>query len=738
MKDPHGRNVINKNRNSYSKRKKKQKKSRVPKILGICILVGLYLVFILTAVKLYTVIKEKPGKKDFDIYIAYDDQFLDKEEKYLNEDGYVRKEDIPQLLDDVEEVVQKGKNEGVIKSYTRDSGNIFIEFSSGISYLFIPVEQDTLSNGEGEKILTVEPSENDISVNLTRMLTVIDKYYNKLEYTGSYTPVADANLIQETYNSIYEDKDLVPYKYSLQNGNVTIDSFKKWGTGKVIIFEGHGAYNSELHSCLVTEERFLGFDEFSKYKEDIEKKNIVLTSFPQIGKTNIPYSPVRKYCITSKFVDNYFEKMNQPLIFLGACSSAKDDVLAQALLNKGAAVVIGYNETTSMEYEMMTRSMFFYALTRVDEQDKDNNITAAEALWYAKNTIGSSDPFGEYGAELVCISRNNIDEKYTLTGIKETGNDQNQDNQNNQNQDGQNQDNQNDQDKNDISYAEQYYEQLVLTEGLADEHIVTKLRTTEGEGASTVCLAPETGKSGIVFKDIADFDQNGIDDLIVVKLNEYEGKMTLDQCVYFFDQEGKYTISSATKDNPINGTCNFYFYKVGNYMVNIYKADYSGDWIDGLRYEVIDNNVQIHDDEIHIMNYDMDGPNNGESIGEILYIHKDSRYPDAVCYTIDDVNGYYAIYNRGFTLSSAEDVCVDSETEGCDSINSLLRDILGEEFGRIEPTSWDDRWNTDFFPDDVLPECYTILKVNANPSYKTGENTTESDISIEAEYVNSR
>ncbi len=287
-----------------------------------------------------------------------------------------------------------------------------------------------------------------------------------------------------------------------------------------------------------------------------------------------------------------------------------------------------------------------------------------------------------------------------------------------------------------ISFAEQYYERLVLTEGWADEHIETKILTTEDQGASTVCLPPEKGELGIIFKDIADFDKNGIDDLFVVMLSEYEGEVILDQSVYFFDTEGNYNVTSKSNDNPITGNCIFGFYKVGNYVVNIYKEDSSGDWIDGLRYEVIDNNVQMHDDEIHIMNYDLNASNNGESNGEILYIHKDYRCPDSVCYTIDDVEGYYAVYNRGFSLSSANDRCFESELEACDYINSLLSDILSKKVGKIEPTSWADRWNTDFFPNDVLPESYTILKISANSSYKTGENTTESDIIIEKEYIN--
>jgi len=287
-----------------------------------------------------------------------------------------------------------------------------------------------------------------------------------------------------------------------------------------------------------------------------------------------------------------------------------------------------------------------------------------------------------------------------------------------------------------VSFAEQYYKRLESMEGWADEHIETKILTTENQGASTVCLPPEKGKLGIVFKDIADFDKNGIDDLFVVMLSEYEGQVILNQSVYFFDTEGNYNIKSRSNNNPIKGNCIFYFYKVENYVVNIYKEDSSGDWIDGLRYEVIDNHVQMHDDEIHIMNYDLNDSNNGENDDEILYIHKDYRYPDSVCYTIDDVEGYYAVYNRGFSLSSANDRCFESELEACDYINSLLSDILSEKAGKIEPTSWTDRWTTDFFPNDVLPESYTILKISAGSSYKTGENTTESDIIIEKEYVN--
>ena len=86
-------------------------------------------------------------------------------------------------------------------------------------------------------------------------------------------------------------------------------------------------------------------------------------------------------------------------------------------------------------------------------------------------------------------------------------------------------------------------------------------------------------------------------------------------------------------------------------------------------------------------------------------------------------------------LSSAENRCVASEEEGCDIINTLLSDMLDVNIGKMKPVAWDERWNDSFFPTDAPPESYVILKVDASPSYKTGETTTESEIVIRTEYV---
>lgn len=361
------------------------------------------------------------SEEDYEKYIAYDNLLLELETKYLNESGYVSAEDVPQLLDEVEQIVKEGRNEGTISDYNRDAGNIYIKFSSGIGYLFIPYEGNILSNGDGGRILTIEPENDAIAFKMRALFSLIDGWNNKFEFRGPYSATASAELVKNEFGDLYKyscfalPKAFLTHEYALMNEEVTVETMKKWGQNKIIIFEGHGAYNSRVHSCLQTGEEFVGFKRFSKYSKDIENDIIVLTSFPKLYGTEIPYSPVRSYCITSKFVTKYFDRMDNALVFLGACQSGKDDVLAQALLDQGASIVIGYSDITSIEYEMLTRSMFFYKLTQ--EKIPGSYFTVGEAFAYAQKSIGAADPFNEHRAELVCFSKGSIENQYTLNGM---------------------------------------------------------------------------------------------------------------------------------------------------------------------------------------------------------------------------------------------------------------------------------------------------------------------------------
>lgn len=363
------------------------------------------------------------NEADYDTYIEYEDMLLSAEAAYLNSDGYVENSDIPSMFDEVEELIQQGILDDAIESYNRDEYSIFIKFTSGIPYLFVPYQEGMLSSGGGGKILTLEPNENDYSVNQSRILAMLDAWGNDIQYGDSLRPISNAKSIVETLPDLYSYdevpvdlfKPVVGVAGSLRNENVTVERMKALADYKILIWEGHGAYNEEIHSALVTGEPFVGWEEFSKYKDDLEENILVLTSFPTIGDTDIAFSPVRYYCITSKFIEKYLGEMDESLVFLGACESLKDDVLANAFLEKGASIVLGYTEVTSMPYEMLSRSLFFYNLVQTDGLSFPS---VADAYQKTISTVGD-DYYSTNGSILSCISHDGIDNRYTLNGIFE-------------------------------------------------------------------------------------------------------------------------------------------------------------------------------------------------------------------------------------------------------------------------------------------------------------------------------
>lgn len=356
----------------------------------------------------------------YDTYIEYENMLLSVETDYLNDEGYVESSDIPAMLDEVEQLAQQGVSDGTIAYYNREDDNVFIKFASGIPYLFIPYEKDKLSGGGGGQILTIEPTADDYSVNLSYVIAVATAWGCGIEYEDSLRPSSNANLIVENVPDLYTYDYRYPTPYdvvdpirgagaSLRNSNVTIDGMKALADYKVIIWEGHGAYNETIHSALITGESFLGWKDFSKYKTDLEDNTIILTSFPTIPETDIAYSPIRYYGITSKFVEKYIGDMDEALVFLGACSSLKDEVLAQSFLDKGASVVLGYTDITTMYYEMISRTVFFTEL--VKEIDSGYQ-TVAEACRKTIQIVGYDD-----SCVMNCISREGVSERYTLKGI---------------------------------------------------------------------------------------------------------------------------------------------------------------------------------------------------------------------------------------------------------------------------------------------------------------------------------
>lgn len=331
-------------------------------------------------------------EEDFNTFTEFNNNLVDIEEsKYLNEDGYVDENNITPLLDEVEKTVEQGVSDGLIDHYTRDDDNIFIVYESGITNLFIPYQEDTLSGGSSvgknfatiashmskpdtrKKIITVEPFKDSWMVSLSYSIAKIDAINDEnIKTKENLYPKVSANFIVNAQPGKYK------YEDSLINDEVTVDSVKDLGKYDVIIWEGHGAYNEELHSALITGENASIWDYWEMGSSHI---NDMLEH--RVTTTTLKNGPLH-FVITSKFIDEYVGSMRGALVFLGTCSSFKDDELANFFINKGAYAVFGYTDIVRPYYEIYSRAVLFNELTTKGEDGQYKTIDEAYQNTYNK------------------------------------------------------------------------------------------------------------------------------------------------------------------------------------------------------------------------------------------------------------------------------------------------------------------------------------------------------------------
>ena len=380
---------------------------------------------------------DKINYRTYKIYDEFDAGLAEVSLPFYNQEGYVEPESIPGLFDAVESELEKGIDEGTILSYDREDENhcIVINYKSGITELYMPKEETILSGSGSSYITTMEPSRANFSTGAYEVFThlalgIMNEFGEfDLPYHGALWPANCAHMVTDaygetyTYNDIGADNDFfsklpmnpqrtitrgfdiarkaIPLD-SLKTGKyqgeqVTLDAVDDIGKAKVVIWEGHGAYPAGYHSCLVTGHPVTMFNK-SKYKDDLDDHSLLVTS----RELSLEYilgaidalSLDTYYVVTSKYIDKHIEdgSLDGALVFLGACFSAKDDTLAESLINKGADVVFGYSDSVDMPYEMYTRAYIFYYMSQ--------GMTPAQAMKETFDLWGAEDQRGGCHARL--------------------------------------------------------------------------------------------------------------------------------------------------------------------------------------------------------------------------------------------------------------------------------------------------------------------------------------------------
>lgn len=280
--------------------------------------------------------------------------FEDAEALYADDDGLIALDDLSELLADYETEAKAMLAEGVIKKYNVNDYNIAVWLAAGDIYIHsAPIRE--LQEYAGSGVMSYEPRRGGTE-------DADKSFYNEQRKYGS---IVDMGSKVAAADSRY------PYTANWGGENVTVGKLKEWGAGSVVLWLGHGLYDKNIGPCLVTGETVTA-EKNQKYADDRENGRIVTTR----GHC---------YAVTSKFFDYYYKdnSLNGSLIWLGACDSAHGNRLTDALLNKGAATVIGNTNPAYIPRLVYMSNEFFGNLTSTDPST-GKYYTAGEALRAAK------------------------------------------------------------------------------------------------------------------------------------------------------------------------------------------------------------------------------------------------------------------------------------------------------------------------------------------------------------------
>lgn len=81
-------------------------------LLSIIVIIGVTLAAFLFQLNIKSI-----NENDYDVYIASEERLMEIEKGYLNDNGFVPKEDVPALINEVETEVKNQLNNGRIQEY---------------------------------------------------------------------------------------------------------------------------------------------------------------------------------------------------------------------------------------------------------------------------------------------------------------------------------------------------------------------------------------------------------------------------------------------------------------------------------------------------------------------------------------------------------------------------------------------------------------------------------------------
>lgn len=277
-----------------------------------------------------------------------------------SEDGYIPQGQIEPLLNQAEAFAEEGIEQGIVTEVVKQDDGVEIWLASGLTIMFVPETRDFLGGAQDDqmKLVTLEPFHSEFS-----------------EMGKTYSQCVDqtAASVAATLPGYQFDDH-----FNFDEEEVTTDTLKKLGKNQVILWYGHGGFNSKYHSYLVTGEEF----DADAYHNDADYYEKYVQGYFMVSNSRL--------AVTSKYIDRYCGEMDNSLVFLTTCKSGQSDKLANAFLKKGAVAVLGYDRSVFASYganmlKGVIGNMLLY------DTETNSYTTLLKALQQAQQMYGKTD-----------------------------------------------------------------------------------------------------------------------------------------------------------------------------------------------------------------------------------------------------------------------------------------------------------------------------------------------------------
>lgn len=287
--------------------------------------------------------------KEIQVLDEVNSGFDDAQKPYMDGE-FVKTDSIKDCLQSAYSYALSLVDDGVAEYAKIEEENLCVicKLTQGDKVIYIPKMEDVKAGGGVSRVLTAQP------------------YYNsKIKSDAPDKAATRIDLKIESYSFNNDD--------NLDDKEVNLDSLKKLKGTKVIIWDGHGGYDSEDHSFIGVPVSYKSLKTSEKYSSACNEDQILESTDGDA-------------LLTSKFLNSYFNSgdLDGTVIYLGTCSSGRDSVFADTLISKGAIAVFGNTYTTQSGYDGRMIESIFSAMA--------DGKTAKEALKIAKNKNGEKGP----------------------------------------------------------------------------------------------------------------------------------------------------------------------------------------------------------------------------------------------------------------------------------------------------------------------------------------------------------